>query len=180
MTDGAGTTADLRDERAAAPSWLSARFALETAAIATLYAVFGYVGQLIAVPPGNVTIVWPPSGIVLASVLLIGMRAVPGIVIGAVIVNGWTLLGGADADVIRRFAFTAGAIGVGSALQAVVGAKLIQRFIGHDDVFDSLRDALRFFAIAPAMCLVSASFGAPSLAAGGDLDWSAVAPTWGT
>jgi len=180
VTDGIGTTAELKGDRTAAPSWLSIRFAVETLAIAALYAVFGYVGQLIAVPPGNVTIVWPPSGIALAGVLLIGVRAVPGIVIGAVIVNGWTLLGGADAGAILRFSFTAGVIGVGSALQAVVGAKLVRRFIGHGDVFDSLPAAARFFAIAPAMCLVSASFGAPSLAGGGYLDWSAMPLVWAT
>jgi len=180
VADGTGTTAELRGDRTAAPSWLSSRFAAETLTIAALYAVFGYVGQLIAIPPGNVTIVWPPSGIALAGVLLIGMRAVPGIVIGAVIVNGWTLLGGAETAAIARFSFTAGAISIGSALQAVIGAKLVRRFIGHGDVFDSLPAAGRFFAIAPAMCLVSASFGAPSLAAGGYLDWSVVPSTWGT
>ena len=59
---------------------------LTTIFIAVAYLVLGNVGYLLAIPPGNVTAVWPPSGFALACLLLLGPRALVGIFIGALLV----------------------------------------------------------------------------------------------
>ena len=42
---------------------------------------------LAAIPPGYATAVWPPSGIALAALLLLGNRVLPGVWLGAALVN---------------------------------------------------------------------------------------------
>ena len=62
-------------------------------AVATLYLVTGKLGFLAAIPPGNVTAIWLPSGIVLAAVLLLGNRVWPGVWLGAFLLNTWFFIG---------------------------------------------------------------------------------------
>lgn len=47
-----------------------------TAFIAALYFMSGKIGLLLAIPPGNITLLWSPSGIVLIlfAVLMIGLE----------------------------------------------------------------------------------------------------------
>src|SRR6516162_11578247 len=59
--------------------------------LAGAYFVAGSLGQSLAIPPGNVTLVWPPSGIALAALLLGGDRLWPAIWLGALLVNIRTL-----------------------------------------------------------------------------------------
>ena len=64
------------------------RLLAETAAIITLYVATAKIGFLSSIPPGNVTIIWPPSGIAVAAFLLSGYRAAAiGVLLGSFIVN---------------------------------------------------------------------------------------------
>ena len=40
--------------------------------ISVIYFLFGYIGHMVAIPPGVATPVWPASGFALAMVLLFG------------------------------------------------------------------------------------------------------------
>ena len=44
------------------------RTALEIGVLALLYVITARLGQLLAIPPGNITPPWIPSGIILAAV----------------------------------------------------------------------------------------------------------------
>nr|WP_308119211.1 MASE1 domain-containing protein [Streptomyces sp. JJ38] len=61
--------------------------ALQIIAVAALYYAFGRLGLLQQLVRGQVTPLWPPTGIALASLLLVGPRVWPGIALGAVLVN---------------------------------------------------------------------------------------------
>ena len=61
-------------------------------AMMVLYIVSARIGMLLAVGESNVTIIWPPSGIALAAVLLAGPRVLPGIWLGYLVGNGWWLI----------------------------------------------------------------------------------------
>ena len=61
--------------------------AVESLAIAIVYIATAQPGFLIAIPPGNVTVVWPPSGVALAAVALLGYRAATGVWLGSFLVN---------------------------------------------------------------------------------------------
>src|SRR4051812_45447898 len=84
--------------------------------LAALYVVVARVGLSLDAVAGFATVVWPPSGLALAAVLLIGSRAWPGILIGAISAN---LLTGASIAVALG-------IGLGNTAEAVACAYLIR------------------------------------------------------
>ena len=71
-------------------------------------------------------------------------------------------------------------IGVGSALQPLAGYWLIRRFIGDDLSFDQLESTLKFIAVVPLMCFVSASIGVFSLWSAGMLPIADIGVNWFT
>src|SRR5207248_7085482 len=65
--------------------WL--RSVVRVPGIALAYFVSGWLGLLLAIPPGYATAVWPPSGLALASALYWGWRVWPGIWLGSFLIN---------------------------------------------------------------------------------------------
>src|SRR5262245_162230 len=57
------------------------------ALVAALYLAFGELGLSLASAHASSSLVWPPSGIALALVLLLGGRIWPGLFVGAFAVN---------------------------------------------------------------------------------------------
>ena len=55
--------------------------------LAFVYIVSGYIGNSLAIPPGLVSPVWPPSGIAFAVILWFGYRYLPGVFLGSFIFN---------------------------------------------------------------------------------------------
>src|SRR3954471_23146661 len=90
------------------------RWAGKLAAVAVLYYGAARLGLLLQLPGTNASPVWPPSGIGLAAVLLIGLRVWPGILLGAFLANLLTL--SEDAPTGTRL-LAASAIGVGNTLE---------------------------------------------------------------
>lgn len=151
----------------------------EIVAVAVLYIATAKLGFLLAIAPGNVTAVWPPSGIALAAVLLLGNRVWPGIWLGSVIVNVWFLAGIASPSSLPAL-LSSFAIGAGSTLQALLGAALVRRFAGGSSLFERARDVFRFAGIEAVSCLVAATFGVTSLCGAGFVKWPAYSYTWVT
>src|SRR2546422_2548917 len=88
--------------------------AIATASILGLAAVYfaaGKFGLSLALVNTSTTAVWPPTGIALAALLLLGLRVWPGIAIGAFLVNLTT-----TADLPSSVG-----IAVGNTLEAIVG-----------------------------------------------------------
>ena len=66
-------------------SWLG--YAARVAVLAAVYVVAGRIGFMVSAVDPIVSSVWPPSGIALAALLLLGIRFWPGIALGALILN---------------------------------------------------------------------------------------------
>ena len=58
-----------------------------TLGLAIVYALTALIGFLLQRPDWAVTLVWPPAGVALAAVLLLGRLALPGIFLGALATN---------------------------------------------------------------------------------------------
>jgi PAS domain S-box-containing protein len=157
-----------------------ARYLAQVLAIVAAYSLTGRLGMAVAIPPGNVTAVWPPSGIALAALLLLGARAWPGVWLGAFLVNLWFFFDSASVFSMVQSIVVSCTIGVGSTLQALLGVALLRRFVGQRSPLDQARDVFRFVAIAAVMCLVAASCGVTSMALAGITAWAAYGPTWWT
>ena len=118
-----------------------------------IYYVTGRLGRLVAPPPGIATVVWPPSGIALAALLIMGNRVWPGVWLGAFLANNWAALDPSNLRTAPQVVATGAGIDTGSLLQALAGAALMRRVIGARNPFDRVRDTLTFVGIALAMCL---------------------------
>ena len=102
------------------PTLLSPSYIGQVAAVAVLYVLAALAGLRLDAVSGFASLVWPPTGIALAAVLLAGRRIWPGIFVAALVAN---LLTGAPA-------FAAAGIATGNTLEAIVGALALKRVTG--------------------------------------------------
>jgi PAS domain S-box-containing protein len=165
MTDASRATA-----RLPAP----VAYALEVVALAALYYAVARLGLRYASIGRSISLVWPPTGLAIAALTLLGRRAWPGVAVGAFLANAATPLPLA----------TAAAIAAGNALEAVVAATLLTRGRTGGPRLDSM-GAVRTLILlaAPLGALVSAIVGVTALAVGGGLaaaDAPAAAAVWWT
>jgi signal transduction histidine kinase len=146
------------------------RRAVRSAALlAAVYAVVGKLSLMLGAVGGFATLVWPPTGISLAALLLLGYRVLPGVLVGAFVVNVWA---GAPALV-------AVGIAVGNTAEAVLGAYAMRRLGSFQGLFDRLRHVIVLLVpVATLSTLVSATVGVGSLALAGIVARSEVLLTW--
>ena len=135
------------------------RLGLWIALTAAAYFLSAWLGLSLAFEHRSVSPVWPPTGVAIAALLLLGYRAWPGVLLGAFAANLWTT----PVDTA-----TAAAIAVGNTLEALAGAWLTNRFSGGTFVFDRLWNIARYMLFAsPAAVTISASVGVSALLIGG-------------
>jgi diguanylate cyclase (GGDEF)-like protein len=142
----------------------------EAALLLVAYFVAAKASLLLAIPPGYATAVWPPSGIALAAMLLLGNRVWPGIWVGAALVN----------YTVNSSLVLAVTMGTGNALEALAGAALMRRYVGIPRRFERARDVVIFVAVAAASCTIAATTAALSMSAVGLVSWPEFAPNWST
>jgi two-component system CheB/CheR fusion protein len=139
-------------------------------ATAAAYVAAAKLGLSLAFEAAQVTTVWPPTGIAIAALLLLGPRAWPGVTLGAFLANVT-----ADEPVL-----TAVGIALGNTLEAVSAAWCLRR-VAFRPPLARLRDALALALLgAAASTIHGATIGAVSLCAGGVQPWSLFGPIWWT
>jgi integral membrane sensor domain MASE1 len=137
------------------------------------YWIAGKIGLQLALVRGQITPLWPPTGISLVALLVCGGKCWPGITIGALLVN--LPLGPSPLAVL--------AIAAGNTL-APLAAYLLLRRIRFRPELDRLRDALALVFIgAFGGMLISATIGATVLWVSGALHqgstfWAALSVWW--
>ena len=147
----------------------SLRYLGLAAALFLTYLAAAELGLSIAYVHTNVSPVWPPTGIAIASLLLFGRKFWPAIFIGALVANLYTAVS----------APTAFGIAVGNTLEAVLAAYLLNRTIGNRPSLDSVGRVLRFVLYAVLLSpIVSATIGNLSLCIGGHAKWSQFWHLW--
>jgi integral membrane sensor domain MASE1 len=109
-----------------------------SAGLALCYFVAAKLGLKLAFLNASATAVWPPTGIALAAVLLLGPRIWPGVFVGAFLANMTT----------AGTVVTSLGIAIGNTLEAVVGAYLVNRFAGGRGAFDRAQNIFRFVLLA--------------------------------
>jgi len=99
------------------------------AVLASVYVVVAKLGLQMDAVSGFATLVWPPTGISLAALMILGRRLWPGVALGAFIVNVWT-----GAPIVVALA-----IACGNTLEALLGAYALRRSSGVDISLERLR-----------------------------------------
>lgn len=159
---------------------IQVRYLTAIGLLAGAYFAAGSLGQILAIPPGNVSVVWPSSGIALAAVLLGGNRLWPGIWLGALLVNVRTLFDPTLAPSFTASLAVGAAIATGSTAQALAGGRLVARLTGGRRSLERARGVFLFASGAALMCLIASAVGATSLALGGFIPRQAYGFTWWT
>jgi signal transduction histidine kinase len=138
--------------------------------LAAVYVLVARLGLGFDAVAGFATLVWPPTGISLAAVLLLGYRVWPGVFIGAAIAN--TLTGASIAVALG--------IATGNTLETLAGVYLIRRFVPHfRKSLESVTSVVGLIGFGALLSTVlSATFGVASLYLGHTVTRSQLALTW--
>ena len=134
------------------------------------YVATGKLALLLAVPPGYAAPIFPPAGIAIAAMLIVGPATLPWIFLGSFLLNLWTA-SSVGAGYAVNWLAAAAVIASASALQAAISGTVLRRAVGYPAPLDNGRDLWRFLILSPVCCLTSAT-----LSLGGLLALGAVAP----
>jgi signal transduction histidine kinase/integral membrane sensor domain MASE1 len=137
-------------------AWHRLRASAEVLAVAFVYFVAGRLGQSLASHHQSVSGFWPPSGIALAAVLLLGERIWPAIYIGSFAVNLTTSHAPIASLVIAS----------GNTFGCLVGAWMIRRFAGGLAAFETAPAILLFAELVIASSIIAPTIGLVALFAG--------------
>jgi PAS domain S-box-containing protein len=145
------------------------RYGTATLVLAIVYFASAELGFRAAVAHHVVSSAWPPAGIALALLILLGLRWWPSVALGAFLANFVSgILPGAAA-----------AIAVGNTLEAVVGALLLKRLAAFEPRLSRLRDVVSLTVLgAGVSTLVSATIGVASLELAGAAQARAAGTLW--
>jgi PAS domain S-box-containing protein len=145
--------------------------------LAGTYFVAAKLGLALAFSAEQVSMVWPPTGIALAAILLFGYRLWPGIALGAFLAN----------VTANEPLATACGIAAGNTLEALVGAWLLRCIVGFEPSAERLQDVLGLIILAAGLSpVISATIGVTSLCLGGvhlraaqrTIEWSDFGSLW--
>lgn len=157
--------------RSSRPHWL-----VSSAVTGLAYVVVGWLGLLLAMPPDFASPFYPAAGIALAGVLVWGLPAAPGVVLGAFVVNV-----GLQRQVPLDWAqmVVPALIGVGAALQAVVGAVLVRQWVRQPQLLTEPRDiGLFYLSGAVVASVTSASVAVTALVWSGAMTTAGALSVW--
>lgn len=168
MTSVAVDTAYVRSQSRNDGTSRLRRFLVGVCVVVT-YIAAAKAGFRVAFVAEQVTTVWAPTGIAIASLLVWGLRLWPAIWLAALLVN---------ADTSAPF-WTAFVVASGNTLEGVAAAWALRRIPLFDFGFRRLADVLTFVGIAVVGCtMLSASVGATTLCVAGVQAWSDFGALW--
>ncbi|HEX9128674.1 MAG TPA: MASE1 domain-containing protein [Gemmatimonadaceae bacterium] len=145
------------------------RYTLAIAALAIVYLVAARAGLMMDAVAGFATLVWAPSGLALATLLILGPGLWPGVFIGAFLANLFT---GAPIPVALG-------IGAGNTLEAVLAVYALHRIPGFQVSLERLADVIGLIVLAAGLStMVSATIGVASLYLGGIVSVAQLGETW--
>jgi signal transduction histidine kinase/ActR/RegA family two-component response regulator len=136
--------------------------------LTAVYFLAGKLGLKLAFLHASASPVWPPAGLALGALLLLGYGTWPAVFIGAFLVNA-TTAGNIGTSL---------AIAMGNTLEALCGAWLVNRFANGTSVFERAPDVFKFAFAAVSSAVISSTIGVTSLALAGFADWAGYGAIW--
>ena len=141
----------------------------ELVCVFAAYLLAGKIGLAVPFTSGNISPLWPPAGVALAAVVILGYRIWPAVALGAFIVNYFTAIP----------PLAALGIALGNTVGPLCGAWFLGQLPRFQPSLTRLRDVLGM-SILGAFCgtAVSATVGAGVLFLTGVSAWSGFASAW--
>src|SRR5256886_9047470 len=134
--------------------WTALRWLARALALAAVYFVVAKIGLRYATIGPSISPVWPPTGLAVAALVLLGPRYWPAILLGAFVANATTSIP----------VLAAVGIACGNTAEAMLAAYLLRHRAGQHLALDDLRGVRTLVAVAaPVGALASATVGVTSL-----------------
>lgn len=138
--------------------------------LAAVYVATGMLGMELAHYREGVTLIWAPTGLSLAVVILYGRRLWPGIFIGTLVMG----IGNPSVDWVGMTG-----VAIGNSLESVVGATLLNRLANFRPTLERMQDGIAFLLIGVLGCTtISATIGVASYYAFDFVPAESVPLTW--
>ncbi len=147
-----------------------ATWLLQIAAIAVLYHLAARLGLTMASVQMNTSPFWPPAGIAIAALALLGFRVWPGVTLGVFV---GSLLTGADALV-------ASGLAIGNTAEALVCVYLLRRVAGFHTGMNRVVDVAWFAGVVLLTSGIGATVGVSTLMLAGRATVAAFGSLWST
>src|SRR5579863_4978989 len=135
--------------------------------LAVCYYTTAQIGFALEPTTSHLAAIWPPSGLALATLLLLGTRLWPGVFLGSLA----TSLTYGVPTVCGVF------IAVASVLASLIGAQLL-RLLRFDRAIERSLDVLSLIGVAAITSMVIPTVGASVLALYGVMSWTALPTIW--
>lgn len=145
-------------------------YTIKVFALAVLYHLAARLGLKMAYVQANTSPVWPPTGIGLAALLILGYRYWPGITLGVLL---GSLLTGAPLDL---------AIGMslGNTIEALIAVYCMNRIVGLHNEIDRIRDVVGLVVVSLLCTTIGASIGTATLMITEYTEWQSFGAIWTT
>ena len=137
--------------------------------VAILYYISAQLGLWLSFPASKAAPLWPPAGIALALIILMGYRTWPAVTIGSLIANALVFLSLQQSFTIELVSSLV-VIAAGNTLEALFGYYLILKFIKTKNPFLKTIHVFIFLLVALAMCLIGSGIGTTGLVINGIID----------
>ena len=158
---------------------MSARNIRENLLVAAAYFASGEIGLLLAIPPSNAVAVWPAAGLAFVCALVIGKRALPGILLGSMIIQTASFFDSSASGSVAPSLGIGLILSLGATIQAFAGAAIAKKVIQKDRALLRESSILLFCLIAgPLSCLLSASIAITTLYYSGVIRAPELALAW--
>lgn len=133
-------------------------FVALTFMVSLIYAITGILGLGLATGSQYSTAIWIPSGIALGATLVYGLRALPAVFLGSLIVNYYNTINITFSYLEIEPLLVGCIIGTGAVLQAYIGYQLVKKWIGFNNHLNEPNNILLFaFLTGPISCLTNAT-----------------------
>lgn len=144
---------------------------------ALLYLASAVLGYELSFRNDNLITIWPPSGIALALLLLLGRRTWPGITIGALIANLLAFWYNPQLEA-NSLVVLSGLIAAGYTIEALLGNYLIKKVIPVVNPFSKTIYAFRFLFVAFIISMIGSLMSVGGFWITGILEKEALIKSW--
>ncbi|MEQ8832447.1 MAG: PAS-domain containing protein [Alphaproteobacteria bacterium] len=149
-----------------------------TLIIALAYFGTGYIGQGLTIPGQNASFLWAPAGIAFGTACWFGIRAIPGITLGALILYLATTALSPKLQGVAETTLVVGGLIFGATIQPMVGAYLVRRFGQRDPGLNRRHVVAALLLVPPFICVIGSTLGNATLYAAGFLSGDDLVSSW--
>lgn len=145
-------------------------FLIKVLALAIIYHLTARLGLMMAFFQANTSPVWPPTGIGIAALFILGYQYWPGITLGVLL---GSILTGAPINLAIGMA-------LGNTLEALAAVYCLKKIIGLHQAMDRIRDVMGLVLVSLACTMIGASIGTLTLMVTALGEWQNFLPIWTT